>query len=472
MILSLAEKHTVLRKQGAHFVGKCPVCGGSDDTNRFVVNIVRDFCQCYSCGFNADPVRFLRQIEGKTCPDAHRTLGITCDRPECPVWDGCSRGRGKHGAEQPAKPAMLPVSGPVIHQAETPAAAWQQKAAEMVQVAHQTLLETPEQLAYLAGRGLPLEAVKKYKLGYIPKDLYRERAAWGLPVELKDDGKAKKLWIPQGILIPRMEPDGSGAIHRIRIRKQTLLREKDARYHWLPGSGNDILCLNTSAKAHVIVESDLDGLLIDWAAGDLVGTIPLGSCSTRPKSTAFELLQKSLSILVALDFDTPKWNEQKQRLIAPGADACGWWARTFPDTWKRWPVPAGKDPGEAFKEGVDIRGWVMSGLPPALQVQISAVARCSNISSQAPNNNDKCSAPDVTITVAQVAGHEIHITDHQPTWLNLMAQGKTAYSTNELKRMAAFVKCADPSEQGHVVDVITAAKEIFSGYIQKTEAPQ
>jgi len=102
MILSLAEKHTTLRKSGANYVGRCPVCGGSDDTTRFVVNVADDFCHCYSCGFNADPVRFLRQIDGLTCPEAHRQLGLICERVECPVWDKCSRGRG----ERPINPPL------------------------------------------------------------------------------------------------------------------------------------------------------------------------------------------------------------------------------------------------------------------------------------------------------------------------------------------------------------------------------
>lgn len=373
MILTLAEKHTTLRKQGSHYVGKCPICGGSDDTTRFVVNVSADFCNCYSCGFNADPVRFLRQIEGKTCPAAHRELGLSCERVECPMWDKCSRGRGEHTG-QPAIATAAPArpAGPIIHQADSPAELWQQKAVALVDYAHQQLLENAEQLEYLSSRGLPLGAVEKYRLGYLPEYLYRERASWGLPEEISDKtGKPKKLWFPQGIVIPWPDQSGSGSIHRIRIRKQAVRDSKDPRYHWLPGSGNDIICLNPSARGHVVVESDLDGLLIDWLAGDIVATVPLGSCSTKPKACAFESLQKSLCILLALDFDKPQWNEHLERLVAPGAEACGWWSKTFPDTWKRWPVPDGKDPGEAFKAAVDVRRWVLDGLPPALRVAVA-----------------------------------------------------------------------------------------------------
>ena len=485
MILALAEKHTTLRKSGANYVGKCPVCGGSDDTTRFVVNVADDFCHCYSCGFNADPVRFLRQIDGLTCPAAHRQLGLICERVECPVWNKCSRGRGDR-PDQPAAPAPQPrPAGPVIHQADTPAEKWQQKAAALVDHAHQLLMNTPDQLAYLAGRGLPCEAVQKYRLGYLPEDLYRSREAWGLHEEISEKtGQPKKHWIPQGIIIPWFDPSGSGAIHRIRIRKQTLRNPKEPRYHWLPGSGNDIICLNPGARAHLIVESDLDGLLIDWLAGDLVATVPLGSCSTRPKATAFESLQKSLRILVALDFDKPQWNEQHQRMVAPGAEACGWWSKTFPETWKRWPVPDGKDPGEAFQAGVGLRQWVSDGLPPAMRVQIKAPVAASkpetDTQTPAPAPDHDHPAPPCNaspqpgnkgrVTIAQVAGRQIHIADDPHTWQQLMDQGKTAYSPNELQRVAKAVQLAGEKHGDHVREVLLTAKELFGGYIEKTEA--
>ncbi|QOX78753.1 hypothetical protein FY034_07355 [Trichlorobacter lovleyi] len=489
MILALAEKHISLTKTGSNYVGACPICGGGKNKDAFTVNVAKDFVNCYSCGFNADPVRFLRQIEGKTCPEAHRELGITCERVECPVWDKCSRGRGER-TDQPAAPdpAQQRPTGPVIHQADTPAEKWQQKAAALVEHAHQQLLTSSLQLDYLAGRGLPREAVEKYRLGYLPEDYYRQRSAWGLPEEISEKtNKPKKLWLPQGIVIPWADPAGSGAIHRIRIRKQNLRDAKDPRYHWLPGSGNDIICLNPTAKAHVIVESDLDGLLIDWLAGDLVATVPLGSCSTRPKATAFESLQQSRRILVALDFDKPQWNEQKQRMVAPGAEACGWWSKTFPDTWKRWPVPDGKDPGEAFQAGIDLHQWVRDGLPPALRVEIKApvvTTREETVTKTvAPDAGNDHSASlysasaqgevqeqqQASVAVVKIGTHQLHITDDKPTWEKLGKQGKTAYSINELQRMLDTVGTAGEYAD-HAKELLLCIKDEFSdgGYIEKT----
>jgi hypothetical protein len=48
----------------------------------------------------------------------------------------------------------------------------------------------------------------------------------------------------------------------------------------------------------------------------------------------------------------------------PGAAGGKWWREQY-QQYKRWPVPRGKDAGEAFAAGIDLRMWVMAGLPPA-----------------------------------------------------------------------------------------------------------
>ena len=476
MILSLVEKHVTLRKQGAHYVGPCPKCGGSAQTTRFVVNVAKGFVQCYSCGLNADPVRFLREIEGKSCPDAHRTAGVECNATYCPAWDKCSHGRGDHQQRSslttPAPAAERKGAGFTAGIADTPADLWQQKAAKLVERAHAALLDNPEQLAYLAARGLPRKAVERYRLGWVPEDFFRERAAWGLPEERHPDGRAKKLWIPKGIVIPWFSPRSlSGAeVHRIRIRKATLRNAKDARYYWLPGSGNDIICLNPDAPAHVIVESDLDGLLIDWLAGDICATVPLGSCSTHPKATALASLEKSLRILVALDFDKPRWDEDKQQWIAPGAKAALWWSDKFSRAFKRWPVPDGKDPGEAFAAGVDLRAWVVAGLPPALQVKATTPQPPPESGggvdvavNSTPPSLGGAGGGEVFKIITAADGREFILTDDPATYRRMVNAGRICFTSEEMRHI---IRCVDTPEQAaRFLDI----KTVFPG-IKITES--
>ena len=86
-------------------------------------------------------------------------------------------------------------------------------------------------------------------------------------------------------------------------------------------------------------------------AGDLAGVIALGNAQARPDAETHQALKEAGLILVSLDSDQ-----------AGAREAWGFWKRTYPNA-KRWPVPIGKDPTEAKQAGLDLRAWVMAGLP-------------------------------------------------------------------------------------------------------------
>jgi len=159
-----------------------------------------------------------------------------------------------------------------------------------------------------------------------------------------------RLWLPVGMVIPYAV---GNEVHRLRIRRPEM-RGIDIRYYAVPGSGMSTMILRPEARAFVVVESELDAILLDQEAGDLAGAVAVGSSSAKPDEYAFNVLRSSLHILVALDFD------------AAGAKAWKWWRSNFPDC-ERWPVPKGKDPGEAYKAGVNLRAWIKAGLPTGLQ---------------------------------------------------------------------------------------------------------
>lgn len=363
MLLSVLGKHVSLHKVSGHrHVGPCPKCGGSPVSERFSVRTDKGYFHCYGCKWNGDVIKALRELEGLTCPEAYVTAGKECDRISCPVSDKCRKGEGKKPRKNLDTPSLSRHDSPGFTPtaADNPADLWQKKAEALVSQAQEQLLANTEQLFYLSDRGLDLAAVKRYQLGWINADLYRERAAWGLPSELKEDGKPRKLWIPRGIVIPSMS---RGRLIRVRIRRPNEDLDADRkrnpkkdplRYYAIPGSGNDIAVLGAGNRAAMVVESDLDALLIDHVAGDLVSAIPLTTCSARPKETAAQVLDSAAVVLVATDFDKP------------GAKAFKWWMETYPGRAIRWPVRVGKDPGEAYQKGEDLRAWVLAGLPISL----------------------------------------------------------------------------------------------------------
>lgn len=447
----LMRKHSGYRKSGSRYTGPCPSCGGSDTTNKFVVKDGADTGHCFACGWNGDSIKFLRDFEGLTCGAAHAYLGRKCDSTTCPKLATCKQGEGqaprRSHAATPAPPApsttaFLPSA------AQPPQGIWQQHAEKLVGYAHGQLLDNPEQLDYLAGRGLPLDYVKQYRFGWLGRDEYRVRAAWGLPDERKEDGTLKKLWFPQGIVIPTYI---DGVIHRVRIRKHKLTSKDDSRYYWVPGSGNDVVVINPSAQAFVIVEADLDGHLINHLAGDLVGSVALGTCSAHPKESAYQILSRSLSILVALDFDPGQ--DKQGNYKNPGGKSARWWLDQFPQA-VRWPVLAAKDPGDAYKLGIDLRAWIRAGLPPAMTIATPEVTKTPDIALSAQST---AISSDNIYTIRSADGREIHITDNPAEYVRLVTAGKIVFNSREL----ALVKQAGATKEqaARFLDV----KQLFPG---------
>ncbi len=372
-LLELAQQHTQLRKVGSEWHGPCPHCGSGGDpakSDRFSVKADdRFFCRtCTPQG--GDAISFLRQFDGMSCPEAHAALGKECDSSTCPVLDKCRKGQGKapRRDESARKTAAEKETGPAWSPSEaaSPRETWSQNAATLVDWAHHRLLAEPDQIAYLQARGLPLEAVKKHRLGWWPETKFRPLSEWGLPEEKNEQtGRPRRLWIPRGIVIPTIN---GVRIERVRIRRHPAdLEDGRGKYVALKGSGNEVPVYGADRKAFVVVESDLDGLLIDTVAGDMVGSVPLASCSVKPRSGAYHILKDALAILVALDFE-PRGNETTGKHENPGGQSARWWLEHFPQA-ERWPVPVGKDPGDAYEQGVDLRAWILEGLPPGLRIQ-------------------------------------------------------------------------------------------------------
>lgn len=450
--LDIAQKHVNLTRSGTRYVGACPKCGGSAKSTRFFVNVDKNDCHCFACDLHGDEITLLRELEGFNCPDAHEAIGRECHNRDCPAWENCrmgarASGEGVKKQQRKSLEVPLPEETPqfVPVAATSPQQLWQQQAATLIKKAHAKLLETPEQLDYLAKRGLPLDAVTQYQLGWMPADRYPSRAAWGLPEKLREDKKPKKLFIPSGVLIPFF--DDSLNPHRIRIRRNEI-REQDGRYYWLSGSGDDVPVIGTEARAFVVVESDLDALMTRYQSENIVGTIPLGSCGTKPKQWALEALKKALAILIALDIE-PRINPLTEKHENPGGEASKWWQQQFPRA-TRWPVPAGKDPGEYYQDhGGNIKAWVLAGLPPAFHVPPAV----------------KKPAPKIPehIKGQTINGHHYVVAHHAAA----VDQLKEHYPDAVVLSPAELAACKGMSQVE--AETVLLGKKVFAGTIRETK---
>ncbi|WP_320043206.1 primase-helicase zinc-binding domain-containing protein [uncultured Desulfobacter sp.] len=341
----------VASTHGGEYAGPCPGCGGNDRFRCWPNDKDgRGAFWCRQCDKGGDDIQFMVEFMGYTYRQAFEAAGRSMPDNYTPAVCRPARERRKKAFE----PRVF----------ESPADLWRERALKFVEKAHVALLENKAELSYLAHRGLDLQAVKGFRLGWFEGEngkgcMFRSRESWGLETVLKRDGRKKVLWIPRGIVIPTFK---KGEIYRIRVRRPSydLKTDKDSRYFIVPGSGMEAAGHNPGHRAFVVVEADLDEMLVCRRAGSLVGTVALGSSTGKPGSDVFPVLKKAVRVLVSLDWDKA------------GRKAWEWWKKEFPNA-RFWPVPEGmgKDPGDAFENGLDIRDWVTAGLPPALTMEIN-----------------------------------------------------------------------------------------------------
>jgi DNA primase len=231
---------------------------------------------------------------------------------------------------------------------------WRQKAGALVEWAHQNLLKDQAVLSWLeTERGLTLDTVNRCKLGWNPSALFRDRKDWGIPDELNKNGRPKKVWIPAGLVIPGY--NSAGNLTRVKIRQPDDQRPADneswKRYAELSGSQREFIYFGDSRQAFIVVESELDAILIDQEAGDIISSVSTGSAANRADNDAdLKTLSSARVILVSLDSDEAG---EKAAVRAWKFDTARLWL--IPDEY-------GKDHTEATKNGLPLRAWIEIGL--------------------------------------------------------------------------------------------------------------
>lgn len=341
-ILDLISSHgcelkRVSTHQGGEYQGPCPGCGGTDRFHAWPEQNNGDGTYwCRQCGKGGDCIQFLRDFDGLSFQEACERL--VKDLPRRP---------------SPDRPMNTPATTWQPADPRDPEELWSEKALKFAHWSYDKLMENDEIQTWLITRGIQTTAAfgLGWNSGEAGKDLYRDRESWGLSKVFNEKGRPRGLWLPRGLVIPYFV---DGKIKRLRIRRPDPV-EFGPRYYVVPGSSMATMVLNPARRAFVVVESELDAMLIVQQAGDLAGAVAVGSSSAKPDSTATAILQGSLEILVALD------NDQA------GANAWPWWKKTFTNC-RRWPPPSGKDPGESYQAGDNLRAWILAGLPPALTI--------------------------------------------------------------------------------------------------------
>jgi DNA primase len=146
-IVKVIEGYIRLRKAGAqNYQGLCPF--HKEKSPSFSVHAVRQFYHCFGCQASGDVFSFVGKIENVGFPEAVRIVAGKCGIP-----------LPKREFSSPEEAASARLRGKLFELQET-ATAW-----------FEEQLRGPEGAVareYLAGRGLSVEGIAKFRIGYAP----------------------------------------------------------------------------------------------------------------------------------------------------------------------------------------------------------------------------------------------------------------------------------------------------------------
>ncbi len=313
----------------------CPLCGGTkrfqswpDEVNQKTGRYQGGRWWCRDCGKAGDAPGLLVEYYGYSYREACQMMNFNGSSTSC--------------LENLHKPGK---EGP--REAKFPSIDWQRKAIDILNDSIDFLDTYDEGLAYLFARGLKIETINQFYLGY--NGVKRNITSW-----FPADEKATPVWIHKGFVIPYIVDDND--LYRLRIRLETPIpipgTNKFIRYLPVKGSSSCPMKISTDKPYVIVVESELDAVLLAQECGELIDIIGLGSLSYKPDLEVHKALKKAEKILIALDDDQDntkalgQWNN--------------FWKPQYPNA-VLWP-PLAKDPGEMYENGIDLKEWVSAGI--------------------------------------------------------------------------------------------------------------
>ncbi len=318
---------------GGEYHSACPSCGGKDrffiQPYKQMAKCVGSYC-CRKCGIAGDAIQFARQFLSCSFQEAAQMVNAIIN-------------------ENISLPSFAPINSAKPAILVPPPEKWCAHATDFVNRAHERLLSNEDGLQLLTNRGLPLDAVIRYKLGWSDKNEFFSRTHWGLADRFDQNNKNRQLWVPQGLVIPSIEP--SGKVTRLKIRRcDWNAGDKLPKYVAISGSMNGLIIIgSTNRSTMIVVESELDAYAIHHAASDFAFGVAVGSNIKNPDNITDHNARNSKQLLICHDNDEP------------GKIMFSKWQRLYPHAIN-YPTPIGKDIGEAIQNGFNLREWLLLGL--------------------------------------------------------------------------------------------------------------
>jgi DNA primase len=283
-----------LKGQGGNLLGRCPF--HADKTPSLVITPDKNLWHCLgACQAGGGPIDWVMRANGVSFRHAVELLRADLDLAA--------------GVGEPVKVSHTRKLAPSV----APYAAHGELLNQVVEFYHQTLLESPEALAYLAGRGLnDPEMIARFKLGYANRTLgyrlpaRRVKAGADLKGRLEDIGILRASGHEHfngSIVVPVIGGDGNVTeVYGRKLRDD--LRGDTPKHLYLPGPHKGVW--NGAALAQfkevILCEALLDALTF-WQAGFHNVTSSYGVTGFTPDHLAAFQAHGTRRVLIAYDRD-------------------------------------------------------------------------------------------------------------------------------------------------------------------------
>ena len=276
-IAAVVERHGVeLRGSGTHLSGRCPF--HEDRTPSFCVYPETESFHCFGCGARGDVIDFVRRASGLGFREALERLG---------------RASAPHAAPGPPPPPARRERVPALSLDDR---LMLTAASELY---HETLLETPEALRHLEGRGIPAWLTRSRRLGLsdgrrLVPYLKRRRLSLKRAQELGLLHRGGAETMTGRIVIPDLRGSHCGWM----VGRATS-EERTPKYRGL-ALPRPLLGYERGRRRLFVTEGPFDWLTL--AGWGLPACALLG---TQPGGGAMRLLERARSVVLVMDGDEP-----------------------------------------------------------------------------------------------------------------------------------------------------------------------
>ena len=251
-----------------------PSFGVTPDDGRF---------KCFGCGASGDHLDYLEKRQGLSKAQAIAELRRLAALPE----------PKRH---QRSAPVAKTSDGDV-----PPSTAWQERARAFLAYAREQLWTDAGRPGreYLSVGGLTAETMRRFGLGWNPRDLWDEPHRWGL--------SGTRVYLPQGVVIPCEVSDSLWYVKVRRFGPEGHPRTQAGEKYGGPRGGKGALFgadrLRADGRPLLLCEGERDTLLALQELSDLADVVTLGGAGRRSLGHWLLWLLPYRRILVAYDAD-------------------------------------------------------------------------------------------------------------------------------------------------------------------------